>query len=190
MRACKAVFLDRDGTLVRDVHFCRRAEDLQLLPGVLQAVRLLNERGFRVVVVTNQSGIGRGYFTVETLAAMHRKLREELGRWGAAVDAIYSCPHTPEDRCECRKPRPGMFTAAIRELGLNPAASYVVGDRGRDLEPGKALGLRTILVNACPGEPDVAADFTASSLLEAVSWIIGDGGQPRPIPAVSHTSLR
>lgn len=174
----KAVFLDRDGTLVRDVHFCRRVEDLHLLPGVPRAVRLLNEEGFRVVVITNQSGIGRGYLTRETLAAIHRKLGEELARRGAAVDAIYYCPHHPEEGCECRKPRPGLFLTAIRELGVDPAASYVVGDRERDLEPGRSLGCKAILVNTGPLEKDVAADFTAPSLLEAVHWIIGDGVSP------------
>jgi histidinol-phosphate phosphatase family protein len=175
MRECRAVFLDRDGTLVRDVHFCRRVEDLHLLPGVPHAVRLLNEKGFRVVVITNQSGIGRGYLTMETLAAIHKKLVEELGRRGAPVDAIYCCPHSPEEGCECRKPKPGLFLTAIRELGVNPAASYVVGDRERDLEPGRALGLRTVLVSTRPPEKDTAADFTAPSLLDAVFWIVEDG---------------
>jgi histidinol-phosphate phosphatase family protein len=175
MRECRAVFLDRDGTLVRDVHFCRRVEDLQLLPGVAQAVRLLNERGFRVVVITNQSGIGRGYLTVETLTAIHKKLEEELGRRGAVVDAIYFCPHRPQEGCECRKTRPGLFLTAIRELGVDPEVSYVVGDRRRDLQPGKSLGCKAILVNTGPLEKDVAADFTAPGLLEAVRWIIRDG---------------
>jgi len=179
MTECKAVFLDRDGTLVRDVHFCRRVEDLHLLPGVPRAVRLLNEKGFRVVVVTNQSGVGRGFLTRETLTAIHRRLEEELGRRGAVVDAIYYCPHQPEEGCECRKPKPGLFLAAIRELGVDPDASYVVGDRKRDLEPGSSLGCKAVLVNPGAREADVAADFTAPSLLEAVRWIIGDGASPQ-----------
>ena len=131
-----------------------------------------------MVVITNQSGVGRGYLTRETLAAIHRKLGEELGRRGAVVDAIYYCPHHPEEGCECRKPRPGLFLTAIRELGVDPEVSYVVGDRERDLEPGKSLGCKAVLVNTGAPEVDVAADFTATSLLEAVHWIIGDGVSP------------
>jgi len=178
MKGRRAVFLDRDGTLVRDVHFCRSVEDLQLLPGAPLAIRILNDVGFKVVVITNQSGVGRGYLTVETLADIHKKLREELGRGGAALDAIYYCPHTPGEGCKCRKPRPGMFVAAIRDLGLDPAASYAVGDRERDLDPGRALGVKTVLVSSGPAEKDPAADFTAQSLLEAVLWITGDSRFP------------
>lgn len=173
----RAVFLDRDGTIARDVHYCRRVEDFEFLPTVPDAVRLLNENGFKVVVVTNQSGIARGYFTEETLHLIHRKMRDELTRHGAWVDAIYFCPHHPDDGCRCRKPRPGLLLDAASQLGIDFQLSYVVGDAQIDVEAGRCVGCKTILVTTGPnlGEPEGATpDHIASDLYEAAQWIIGD----------------
>ena len=104
----RAVFLDRDGTIARDVPYCSRPEDLELLPGVGEAIRLLNEHGFMVVIITNQSGIARGYFTEEMLERIHQKLKNDLAKSGAHVDAIYYCPHHPGEGCDCRKPKPAL----------------------------------------------------------------------------------
>jgi histidinol-phosphate phosphatase family protein len=176
-RARRAVFLDRDGTIARDVHYCRTPEDFELLPTVPEAIRHLNESGFQVVVITNQSGIARGYFTEETLAEIHRKMEAELSQHGARVDAIYHCPHHPNDGCQCRKPKTGMFQQAIDELNLNPRLSYVVGDAQMDIEAGKALGAKTVLVTTGPQRGmDItrAPSYTAGSLLEAARWITQD----------------
>src|SRR5437763_1025426 len=104
-----AVFLDRDGTITRYIEYCRRPEDLRLLPGAGAAIRRLNDAERLVVVVTNQSAIGRGWLTLDQLSAIHEKLHRSLRRFGARIDAIYHCPHHPDDGCACRKPRPGMF---------------------------------------------------------------------------------
>jgi D,D-heptose 1,7-bisphosphate phosphatase len=171
----KAVFLDRDGTIARDVHYCCRPDDFEILPAVPDAIRLLNENGFKVVVITNQSGIARGYFTEETLAQIHDKMRRELARYGAWVDAIYYCPHHPDDKCDCRKPKTTLFHRAAKEHDINFDASYVVGDAQMDIEAGKALGCRTILVTTGPGKGEsivAPPDYIADSLLEAVQWIV------------------
>lgn len=171
----KAVFLDRDGTIAKDVHYCRSADDFELLPAVPEAVKLLNENGFRVVVITNQSGIARGYFTEKTLAQIHQKMKDELAKSGAHVDAIYHCPHHPDDGCDCRKPGTALFIEAANELDINLGLSYVVGDTKMDMDAGKALGCKTILVTTGPeGGNDVVEppDYSANSLLKAAQWVV------------------
>jgi histidinol-phosphate phosphatase family protein len=189
--ATRAVFLDRDDTIARDVHYYRRVEDFELLPTVPQAIRLLNESGFRVIVVTNQSGIARGYFTEATLAQIHQKMRNELARHGAHVDAIYYCPHHPNQGCDCRKPGTALFRQAARELGVGFAASYVVGDSYMDIKAGQDLGCKTVLVatsseggdNQRPSSPDCVA----STLLEAAQWVVvNSAGLGAPLRAAGH----
>jgi histidinol-phosphate phosphatase family protein len=174
-----AVFLDRDGTIARDVHYCRRAEDFEILPTVPEAVRLLNSRGFRVVVVTNQSGIARGYFTEETLSLIHQKMRTELADCGARIDAIYFCPHHPDEKCGCRKPRPALLLRAARDMGIDLGLSYMVGDDPKDVGAGKAAGCKTVLVTTGPnpgnmGGETVLADYVAGDLSQAAEWIVKD----------------
>jgi len=175
----KAVFLDRDGTIARDVHYCRRPEDFEILPTVPQAIKLLNENGFKVIVVTNQSGIARGYFTEEILTQIHEKMRDELAKYGARVDAIYYCPHHPDDGCECRKPGTALFLRAAREHGIDLRSSYVVGDMQMDIDAGKALGCKTVLVTTGPQSPVTnpqspidLPDHVALDLFHASKWII------------------
>ncbi len=171
----KAVFLDRDGTIAKDVHYCRRPEDFELLATVPEAIELLNTNGFKVVVITNQSGIARGYFTDETLAQIHNKMREELAKYGAHVDAIYYCPHHPDEGCEFRKPKPDLFLQAAEELDIDLSHSFVIGDMQMDIDAGKALDCKTILVTTGPnGGKDIIdpPDYVASNLLEAVQWTL------------------
>jgi histidinol-phosphate phosphatase family protein len=175
----RAVFLDRDGTISRDVHYCSRAEDFQILPGVPQAIRLLNDHGFKVVVVTNQSGIARGYFTEETLSLIHQKMREELQEHGAFVDAIYFCPHHPDDNCECRKPKTRLLLTAAQDIGINLAVSYMIGDDAKDVQAGRTAGCKTVWITAGPGNmkdnpPCQSADHIASGLYQAVEWVLQD----------------
>ncbi len=165
----RAVFLDRDGTMARDVHYCRCPEDLELFPGTAKAVKLLNEHGFKVIVVTNQSGIARGYFTEETLAKIHQKMEDELAKEGAFIDAIYYCPHHPDDGCDCRKPKPKLVLQAAREHNISLEHSFVVGDLQLDAELGRAIACKTVLI----GEDDAAdTDAVAPDLLEAVQRIL------------------
>ena len=171
----RAVFLDRDGTISRDVHYCRRVEDFEILPSVPRAIKLLNECGFEVVVITNQSGVARGYFTEETLLQIHRHMRHELAECSARVEAIYYCPHHPDDRCQCRKPEPGLLLRAAEDLGIDLARSFMIGDTESDIKAGKAAGCRTVLVtNGSNAGNEIAGptDHIAENMLQAVQWIL------------------
>ncbi len=173
----RTVFIDRDGTISRDVPYCRRPEDFELLPGVAEGIRLLNEHGFKVVVITNQSGIARGYFTEEMLAEIHDTMRSELAKYGAHLDAIYYCPHHPDSHCSCRKPQPAMLLRAAQELDLDLSHSYVIGDSDMDIQVGKTAGCKTILVlesaEAETGRKQTPEpDFVAPTAYDAARWII------------------
>lgn len=175
--AKRTVFIDRDGTIARDVHYCRRPEDFELLPTVPEAIKILNDSAFKVIVITNQSGIARGYFTEHTLAKIHAKMEDELAELGAKVDAIYYCPHHPDDGCQCRKPGTALFRQAAQDMAIDFSLSYMVGDLPMDIEAGKSLGCKTVLVTTGPkaGE-DVhdSPDYTANNLIEAALWIVTD----------------
>lgn len=168
-----AVFLDRDGLICRDVHYLRRPEDFELLPGVAEGIKKLNELGVKVIVATNQSGIARGYFTEEDLRRIHERMERELGERGARVDAIYYCPHHPNEGCSCRKPRTGMLERAARDFGLDLKKCFIIGDRKLDLEAGKNAGCTRILVPSPETEPGIEgeADFVARDLSEAAEFI-------------------
>ena len=141
-----AVFIDRDGTLIEDVHYIRRPEDVRLVPGAAAALRRLNEAGIAVVVITNQSSIGRGMASEADYHAVRMRLDAVLAAEGAHVDATYFCPHGPTDACRCRKPGTELFERAARDLGLDPARSFFIGDRLRDILPAAELGGRGVLV--------------------------------------------
>ncbi len=152
-----AVFLDRDGTLVHDGGYLHRPEDYRRLPGVAEGLAVLRDAGFRLVVVTNQSGIGRGYFGSAELARFQRTLEEDFRTFGVELDGTYVCPHRPDQGCGCRKPRPGLVRRAIRELGLDPARSFAVGDRPRDVELARTVPLRGgVLLGEQAGGDDAA----------------------------------
>jgi len=181
-----AVFLDRDGTMIHDVGYLSRPEDVTWYPWAIDAIRLLNRAGFVVVVVTNQSAIGRGIIDLPFLQTVHDAFDRHLARSGARVDRYYYCPHHPDARlpeyrmvCRCRKPGPGMIEQATRDLGLDPARSFMVGDRLIDVACGHAAGVRSLLVRsghsahaveAVPGQSD--PDAILNNLMEAVGWIL------------------
>ncbi len=173
-----AVFLDRDGTIAEDVNYCSRVEDFNVLPTVPEAIKLINENGFKVVLITNQSGITRGYFTEETLAQIHSKMESKLAKHGAKVDAVYYCPHHPNDGCDCRKPRTALLTRAVEELGIDLKSSYMIGDVQKDIDAGRAAGCKTVLVTTGPsgGSGVINADYTAENLLKAAAWIVENAG--------------
>jgi len=177
----KFVFLDRDGTIARDVNYCRRPEDFVLLPTVKKALSLLSRKGFKLVVITNQSGIARGIFSEAVLERIHAKMRSELKEVGVELDGIYYCPHHPDEKCACRKPGTALFKRAASELGIKLEGSYMVGDMELDVAAGKAVGCRTVLVTTGPKSPattNPSPDFTAATLLEAAEWIVRrEGGQ-------------
>jgi len=172
--ANRAVFIDRDGTMAKDVHYCRRPEDFELLPDTAKAIRLLNQHSFKVIVITNQSGIARGYFTEEILAKIHEKMRNELAKEGAFVDAIYYCPHHPDDNCECRKPKPKLALQAAKDHDIEFEGSFVVGDLQMDIDLGKAIGCKTILIgNPSPASDEIAKpDVVVPNLMKAAETIV------------------
>jgi D-glycero-D-manno-heptose 1,7-bisphosphate phosphatase len=134
------VFVDRDGTLIRDTGYVSSPAEVELLPGAAEAVRLLNAAGVPVIVVTNQSGIGRGYFDMSTYRAVQERFLSLLAEAGARIDATYVCPHSPEDGCPCRKPGLGLYLSAASELGVETAGGLYVGDSPRDVLPARELG--------------------------------------------------
>ncbi len=151
--ALKAVFLDRDGTINVEVGYLRRMEDLVLIDGAASGICLLNRHGYRVAVITNQSGVGRGLFDESFVREVHRELARRLSEEGAHVDRWYYCPHHPTEgrgryriECRCRKPSPGMIELAARELDIIPEESVVVGDSMRDIELAWRVGARSVLV--------------------------------------------
>lgn len=188
-----AVFLDRDGTLNAERGHLRDARDFELLPGIPQALQSLRAAGFRLVVLTNQPVIARGEASAADVAAVHRRLEWELGKGGAFVDAIYVCPHHPDSgfpgerddlkvACDCRKPEVGLFERACRELEIDPAGSWMIGDQTRDIEMARRAGLRSILVQTgVAGQDgcfDAVPDLIAADLPAAVALM-----QPRTLQA-------
>ena len=183
-----AAFLDRDGTLNREVDYLCRPEDLQLLPGAAEAVVRLREAGFAVVVVTNQSAVARGFITEADLEEIHGEMRRQLNRAGAEVDGIYYCPHHPDQGnapyrtvCDCRKPKPGLLLRAASELDLDLGRSTMVGDKIADLQAGWNAGCRAVLVLTGYGEKMRAQadpktlsriDYVAKALPDATDWIL------------------
>jgi D-glycero-D-manno-heptose 1,7-bisphosphate phosphatase len=183
-----AVFLDRDGTIIEDVGYLDTLDRVTFFPWTVDTIRALNCAGLAVVVVTNQSGIARGLFTEAFVDETHRYLTARLEMGGARVDAYYYCPHHPDGtvaehrrHCDCRKPAPGLIDRATNDLGLDPARSFVVGDRWLDVQLGRAVGARTILVRTGIGAVEetrppsgVTADTIVDNLAAAASWILMD----------------
>lgn len=181
----RAVFLDRDGVIVREPpHYVYKIEDIHILPRVAEAISLLRKDNFKIVVVSNQAGIARGYFEKKDAKAFNRIMEERLRDAKAFIDAIYYCPHHPEaeilmyrTNCKCRKPKPGMLLRASREHAINLSQSFLVGDKWSDIDAGRSAGCRTVLVQTGLGKDEFqkrkdGADFFAEDLYEAASIII------------------
>ena len=167
-----AIFLDRDGTLMRDVDYCGAVEDVHVFEQAPIALRRLKDAGYKLFVITNQSGIGRGYFNQQQYGAVEAEVARQLGE--NLIDATYHCPHLPEDNCKCRKPAPEMVVRAAEEHGIDLARSYFIGDKRSDIECGRNAGTKTVLVRTGYGkETDPAlADFAAEDLRQAADLIL------------------
>jgi D-glycero-D-manno-heptose 1,7-bisphosphate phosphatase len=140
------VVLDRDGTVIAERNYLSSPDQVELLPGAAAGLRRLQERGFGLVIVTNQSGIGRGYYDEAALTCIHNRLQTLLSAHGVQLDGIYHCPHVPEDDCACRKPRTGLLEKAAADLDFVPSEAIVIGDKPCDIDLGRAVGAATILV--------------------------------------------
>jgi len=185
----RAIIMDRDGTVCEEVGYVNHVDRVRLLPRSAEAIRAANEAGFQTVVVTNQAGVARGYFAESLVDEVHDRVRELLAEQNARLDGIYYCPHHPEvgpppyrKDCSCRKPAPGMLERARDEMGIDLAASYMIGDSAKDLGAGHRAGTTNVLVLTGYGKGELAyqsqawkvqPDHVAADLQDAVSWILG-----------------
>jgi len=182
--ANRAVFFDRDGVINKEVNYLDSIDKVEILPGIAKAIKLLNDNRFKVVVITNQSGVARGYFTEDKLNEIHGFILGELSKESAFMDAVYHCPHHPDDNCECRKPKPGLIKRAEKELDIDLKHSYLIGDTISDMKAGLNAGVKCILVLTGYGKEertklkdmDLEIDFIAQDVLSAVSWILKECG--------------
>lgn len=174
------LFLDRDGVINQECHYLHDPTDLVMIPGVAEAIAAINRRAVPVVVVTNQAGIGRGYYDVPAYQSVNRAISEILAASGAHVDAWYFCPHRPDAGCSCRKPLPGMLLSAAQDCSIDLSRSVLVGDKTSDLQAARAAGTRTVLVRTGYGreveseliaQRSTLADHVCDSLGEAVPYL-------------------
>lgn len=171
----KAVFLDRDGTLIEEVNFLSDPEQVSLFSGTVEALKLLRSKGFLLIVVTNQSGVGRGLFNEDSVASVHSRIQELTGD---LIDAFYFCPHLPDEGCECRKPSDGMLRSAVDDFKIDLAQSWMIGDKSLDVMTGLGVGMKSILVRTGYGSEHESAlseksHFAVDEIKEAAELIIG-----------------
>lgn len=181
----RAVFLDRDGTIIKDSGYPSELGDLVLLPGAARAIAALNDLGVKVVVISNQSGVGRGFFSRKDVDNFNAALLDILKQQSARIDAFYYCPHTPgadgEPACDCRKPGSGLFRQAAEDMNIRLESSFMIGDRLSDIIAGTDAGCSTVLLaGALPPEPNIGCkpDHIAANLVDAVEWIATLNDQP------------
>ena len=175
----RVVFLDRDGTIIEDKVFLGNPDGIVFFPGAFEAIKILKKLGYKIVVISNQSGIGRGILTEKMVNEVNECFLRSLKEKEAPVDALYFCPHHPDDNCDCRKPKTGMIKKAATELKLDLKDAVVIGDHLCDIELGKNIGAKTVLVLTGHGKKEldesenagIKPDFVAKDLLEAANWI-------------------
>ncbi len=181
---------------MKNVPYCSSPKDVALLPSVGEGIALLNRSGFKVIIITNQSGLARGYFTEDVLDSIHLKMKMDLAAYGARIDAIYYCPHHTDDGCQCRKPNPGLLQHAIAEWDINPASSYFIGDKYSDAEAASRAGCKSVLLPSDEPETDlfnsinnsgVRVDFFCRSFFAAVNWLLVERARPVRISVVIPT---
>ncbi|NDV17976.1 D-glycero-beta-D-manno-heptose 1,7-bisphosphate 7-phosphatase [Pseudodesulfovibrio sp. JC047] len=174
--ASRCILLDRDGTIIFDKHYLHDPDGVELLPGAAKALRRLQDMGFSLAVLSNQSGVGRGYYTEASVIACNERLAELLARHGVLLDGVFFCPHAPEDACDCRKPKLGLMDQAIHALGFDPAKSFMIGDKYADMGVGRAAGTTTLLVRTGKGAEHEErcqglADYVVDDLQAAADMI-------------------
>jgi len=182
----KAVFLDRDGTIIEDVGYLNNPAEIKFIPGSIEAIKMLNENGFKVVVITNQSGVARGLIAEDMLQTIDKIIQKKILNGHAHLDRIYYCPHHPEaghypykQECGCRKPAPGMIQKAQKDLNIDLAKSFMIGDKISDIEAGQRVGMKNILVLSGRGQVEkerikTSPDFIAQNLKQAAEWILNN----------------
>jgi D-glycero-D-manno-heptose 1,7-bisphosphate phosphatase len=176
----QAIFLDRDNTVIKDDGYFHDASAIVFIPGAIDGLRALHNAGFLLFIITNQSGIGRGYFPESDAIAVHEKITELLAEQSIPIEKIYYCPHAPEDNCECRKPKPFLILKAAQEFNIDLAKSFFIGDHSKDIKAGKAAGTRTVFIGKDDMDNPTATtspmiDITAANIAEAAEKIITYG---------------
>ena len=177
----KAVFIDRDGTINVNVEYLDTPDEFKMYPTVAEGIKLLKEKGYKIIVITNQSGIARGFFSEETLEKIHQRMKNELNEKGATIDAIYHCPHHPDAKCDCRKPNTALIERAIRDFDIDTENSFFIGDRMLDVEAGHKIGVKTVLVPENKQkveeerkESDIEPDCYCDDFYAGVRWILDE----------------
>ena len=180
----RVIFLDRDGTINKEVNYLHRPEDFEFIPGAVEGIKLLNDHGYKVVVVTNQAGVARGYYPEEAVQSLHEYINRVLSDFGAHVDAFYYCPHHPvhgigkyKTECQCRKPEIHMLEEAGKRFSIDKSKSYMIGDNAGDILAGKKYGVTTILVGTGYGKGirqkmHGTYDYYCEDLRQAVKFIV------------------
>lgn len=181
----KAVFLDRDGTIIEDSGYISSPDQVKFIPGSIEAIKKLNEAGYKVVIISNQAGIARGLLSENMLQTIDKIIHRQVLSGGGHIDASYYCPHHPEHGvypykqiCECRKPHTGLIKQAVREKNIELAGSFMIGDKSSDVETGKCAGIKTIFVRTGHGKNEEKGlkekpDHIADNLPAAVKWLLG-----------------
>ncbi|MCM8761523.1 MAG: D-glycero-beta-D-manno-heptose 1,7-bisphosphate 7-phosphatase [Candidatus Omnitrophica bacterium] len=181
----KAIFLDRDGVINKDpggwtkYNYVTETKDFHFLPGSLEALKLLCQNRYRIIIVSNQGGVAKGYFTKEKLAEINSMMLDKIGAAGARIEEVFYCVHKDDDNCDCRKPKTGMLERAIEKYSIDPRQTYFIGDSFVDVEAGKRLGMRTIFVLSGKAtlqevrKKGLKPDYVFRDLLESVKWLLG-----------------
>ncbi len=173
------IFLDRDGTIIEEKDFIKTPDEIEFLPGSIEAIKILKELGYKIIVISNQSGIGRGILTEEMVNRVNKSFLGRLKKENAEIDALYFCPHSPEENCDCRKPRIGLIMKAVEEQKLDLKETVVIGDKLSDVELGKKVGAKTVLVLTGYGKKEadkakvssIKPDYITDNLYKAVNWL-------------------
>ena len=180
----KAVFLDRDGTIIEDSGYVSSPDQIKFIPGAIAAVKQLNEAGYQVVIISNQAGIARGLLSEDMLQTIDKIIHRQILNGGGHIDASYYCPHHPEhgvypykQDCDCRKPHPGLIKKAVRDHNIELSGSFMVGDKSSDIETGKRAGVKTVFVRTGHGREEektlkIKPDHVSDNLPEAVRWLL------------------
>lgn len=180
----KYIFVDRDGVINKDpggwtkYNYVTNVKDLHFIDGSLEALKLLHQNGIEVIIISNQAGVGKGYFTKAELDAVNSRMLDQIGKTGGRIEEVCYCIHKDEDNCNCRKPKTGMLEKAIKKYGIEPSGTYIIGDSHVDVEAGRRLGIKTIFVRSGKLTPEELnkkgerPDHIFDNMLEAVKWIL------------------
>ena len=164
--------MDRDGTINRDMHYSADVSRLRVFKNAATAIKKLNDAGYKVIVISNQSGIARRYFKKKDVEKLNKIIIDRLGKRKAKIDAVYFCPHHPDENCSCRKPKSGMILKAKKDFNLDIKNSYMVGDMQSDIDLAKNVGAKSVFVLTGAGIDVKGADYTAKDILDAAEWIV------------------